>query len=98
MNISSKFSFLMLGIVAALTADSQAQTNGLTVAGTTVNVTASGGTPPTYQWYKPGGAVSVSPTDWIDPDTGHHVVQLSTEPVMRGRVILPEAFLRDIGT
>lgn len=80
MNISAKAVFLICLTVAAWTADSEAQTNVLTIAGATVDATASGAPPLTYQWYKSGGAVSVSPTDWIDPDTGHHVVQLSTEP------------------
>jgi oligogalacturonide lyase len=56
-------------------------TNGGTA---TFTVTASGSTPLAYQWYKGTNPIAnvqgATLTDWIDPDTGHRVIQLSTEP------------------
>jgi oligogalacturonide lyase len=59
-----------------------------TVAATAVSfsVTNSGTAPLSYQWNFDTNSVSSStktnssPTEWIDADTGHRVVQLSTEP------------------
>ncbi|HEU5396181.1 MAG TPA: oligogalacturonate lyase family protein [Verrucomicrobiae bacterium] len=45
----------------------------------TFSVSAAGTTPVSYQWSMQTND-SRSPREWIDPDTGHRVVQLSTEP------------------
>ena len=54
---------------------------------TTFSVSATGTAPLSYQWQFDSNSLSSAvmklnsaPTDWIDADTGHRVVQLSTEP------------------
>jgi oligogalacturonide lyase len=68
-------------LLCLATPQSRAQTNP-----PVFSVTASGTAPLSYQWYKSnvlssaGATASSAPTEWIDPDTGHRVIQLSTEP------------------
>ena len=72
---------LVLAALFAAVPDIFAQSNQPSA---TFSVTATGSAPLAYQWYKGTnpitGAYATTPTDWIDPDTGHRVVQLSTEP------------------
>ena len=78
-----RLNLLMPAIAATLfavcvsTPQTRAQTNQ---PSTSFSVTATGTAPLAYQWFKSNANYSVSPTEWIDPDTGHRVMQLSTEP------------------
>ncbi len=72
-----------------LVAPMRAQTNIVAAApsGATFTVSAAGGAPLSYQWQFNSNGVALgavtensAPTEWIDPDTGHRIVQLSTEP------------------
>ena len=64
-------------IYATFSLSAFSQTN----ASASFSVTATGTAPLSYQWYFNTNAIgSASPSEWIDPDTGHRIVQLSTEP------------------
>jgi oligogalacturonide lyase len=65
-------------IFCAVTSRILAQTN---VSPVMFSTAAAGATPISYQWNsKTNANDSGSPTEWIDADTGHRVVQLSTQP------------------
>ena len=71
---------MMAALFAAATPHTFAQ-SGQTASFT---VTNTGTAPLAYQWFKGtnliAGASAATPTEWIDPDTGHRIIQLSTTP------------------
>lgn len=74
-----------LGLVLFATVSLKVQADDSAIAAqssnTTFSAAATGTAPLSYQWsYSTNGNSSVSPKEWIDPDTGHRVVQLSTTP------------------
>ena len=72
-----KPSTLILLVVYAFAPRLLAQTNPPTA---TFSVVAGGTAPLSYQWRFSSTNDPAGPFEWIDPDTGHRVVQLSREP------------------
>src|ERR1035441_4417702 len=72
-----KPSTLILLVVCAFAPRLLAQTSPPTA---TFSVVAGGSAPLSYQWRFSSTNDPAGPFEWIDPDTGHRVVQLSREP------------------